>query len=129
MRRWHEDIVLVEEEMRRTIEYGRWMATQWETRVTARQVDSPALAEGIRAYALEHARREKDTCDRLVRQWVGLREKARAYLAGAKEPGADVVIDLDADEDTNDPEGDVQGEEVIDLAGEQEEDEEDPDEV
>ncbi|KAJ7358563.1 hypothetical protein DFH08DRAFT_911760 [Mycena albidolilacea] len=50
MHRWHEDIVLVEEEMRCTIEYGAWMAAQWEMRATARTSNTnPALAEGLRA--------------------------------------------------------------------------------
>jgi hypothetical protein len=59
-RRWHEDIVLVEEEMRRTIEYGRWMAGEWEIRATAQTEGlNPALTEGLCAYAAEHVDREK----------------------------------------------------------------------
>jgi hypothetical protein len=77
MRRWHEDVVLVEEEMRLTIEFGGWMAAQWQVRASARTrgVD-PALAEGLRAYALEHVSREENTCTTLASQWAGLREKA-----------------------------------------------------
>jgi hypothetical protein len=59
-RLWHEDIVLVEEEMHRTIEYGRWMAGEWEIWATARTEGlNPVLMEGLRAYAAEHIDCEK----------------------------------------------------------------------
>ncbi|KAJ7264470.1 hypothetical protein B0H12DRAFT_1011966, partial [Mycena haematopus] len=116
MKRWHEDIVLVEEEMRRTIEYGAWMAAQWEMRATARSEGvSPALAEGLRAYAAEHVDRERETCLRLAKQWSGLREKARGYLAGiGTESGEEVVIGGEGDADADDEEGDVAGDEPVD---------------
>ncbi|KAJ7867492.1 hypothetical protein B0H14DRAFT_2572780 [Mycena olivaceomarginata] len=119
-----DDIVLVDEEMRRTIEYGAWMAAQWRMRAGARTVDSPALAEGLRAYAMEHVRREEETCRRLAKQWAGLREKAKDYLAGVKDVGVDVVIDIGAEEeDGEDEEGDVEGEEIVDPTAEEEDDE------
>jgi hypothetical protein len=128
MRRWHEDIVLVEEEMRRTIEYGVWMGGEWETRATARPVESPALAEGLRAYAKEHVAREERTCGRLQRQWGGLRAKGAAYLAGIREVGPEVVVNLGAEDvDEDDEEGDVHGKEVVDGNGEEEEEEEEED--
>ncbi|KAJ7028751.1 hypothetical protein C8F04DRAFT_1212103 [Mycena alexandri] len=122
MRRWNEDVVLIEEEMRRTIEFGAWMAGQWETCATARTEGvTPALQEGLCAYALEHVQRETDTSSLLSKRWGGLREKARAYLAEcageARPQGAapDIVVDLDLDdEDPADEEGDVPGEEVFD---------------
>ncbi|KAF7359952.1 CxC2 domain-containing protein [Mycena venus] len=109
MRRWHEDIVLVEEEMRRTIEFGRYMAKEWEDRANARAASvSPALAEGLR-----------------------LREKARIYLAGVPvEGGTEVVVDVDSEEvDPTDEEGDVPGDEDVDGHGTADADEEDPDDV
>ncbi|KAJ7827777.1 hypothetical protein B0H14DRAFT_2595092 [Mycena olivaceomarginata] len=116
MRRWHEDIVLVEEEMRRTIEYGVWMGGEWETRATARPVESPALAEGLRAYAKEHVAREERTCGRLQRQW------------GIREVEPEVVVNLGAEDvDEDDEEGDVHGKEVVDGNGEEEEEEEEED--
>jgi hypothetical protein len=35
MRRWYEDVVLVEEEMGRTIQYGYWEAGEWLERSVA----------------------------------------------------------------------------------------------
>ncbi|KAJ7136981.1 hypothetical protein C8R44DRAFT_552414, partial [Mycena epipterygia] len=80
--RWHKDIVLVEEEMRRTIAYGYWASFDWVGRGTQRAgtVDA-ALEEGLLAYAREQSHREEMTCERLESNWVGIREKGRAYLA------------------------------------------------
>ncbi|KAJ7024801.1 hypothetical protein C8F04DRAFT_1192096 [Mycena alexandri] len=126
MRRWHEDIVLVDEEMRRTIEFGVWKAAEWEARAGARTKNITApLVEGLRAYAMEHVEREKTTSARLGAQWAGLREKARIYLAGIREEaGPDGVREVrvvDPDVDPEDEEGDVGGEEIVDGEGEEEE--------
>ncbi|KAJ7017496.1 hypothetical protein C8F04DRAFT_912144, partial [Mycena alexandri] len=100
--RWHEDVVLVDEEMCRTIEYGTWMAEQWRGRAGARTRNvTPELAEGLRAYAMEHVKREEVTCAKLVGQWSGLRARARTYLAGVRDDMrglAEVVVDIDEDE-------------------------------
>ncbi|KAJ6489344.1 hypothetical protein C8R47DRAFT_1071689 [Mycena vitilis] len=129
-RRWHEDIVLVDEEMRRTIEFGVWLAHEWDSCATARTRDvTPELAEGLRAYAMEQVDRESRTCTKLSRQWGGLRKRARAYLAGARLQGPlpEIVVDLaDEEEALDDEEGDVPGDEITDGVGEKdaEEDEE-----
>ncbi|KAJ7740338.1 hypothetical protein B0H16DRAFT_1324487, partial [Mycena metata] len=119
MRRWHEDIVLVEEEMRRTIEYGAWMGGQWEMRATARSADlTPSLSEGLCAYALEHVQREKDTCLKLSKQWAGLRERAIVYLVGIPAEARtqpEIVVDVGLEDvDPTDEEGDVPGDEPLD---------------
>lgn len=124
---------MVEEEMHRTLEFGAFKVAEWELRATVRTTDmTPALAEGLRAYAMENVKREEDTCRLLSKQWAGLREKARAYLEGvAAEDGAEVVIEVEVEgEDADDDEGDVDGEEVIDDdGGEVYDNEEDPDDV
>jgi hypothetical protein len=130
-RRWHEDIVLLEEEMRRTIEYGNWMAAEWEDQATARtkNVDA-ALAEGLRAYAAEHVDREKRTRVVLEKQWTGLHEKADLYLAGiTTDQRAQVVIVDTTEGDPDDPEGDVVGDELVDEEDAGDDDQEDPDDV
>ncbi|KAK6977280.1 hypothetical protein R3P38DRAFT_3237413 [Favolaschia claudopus] len=114
-RRWHEDIILIEEEMRRTIEYGVWMGREWERCAAARSVASPALAEGLNAYAKEHVRREEVTCQRLRNQWAGLRLKAARYLERVEDFGPGIVVNVDGeDRDEEDEEGDVAGDEVFD---------------
>lgn len=94
LRRWNEDVVIVDEEMKRTIEFGEWMALEWEQRATARTANmTPALAEGLRVYALEHVEREQWMCLKLTAQWAGLREKARVYLAGITPDARDGARD------------------------------------
>ncbi|KAF8151201.1 hypothetical protein K438DRAFT_1623891 [Mycena galopus ATCC 62051] len=112
MRRWHEDVVLVEEEMRRTIEYGYWSAGTWATREERRaRTVEPELQEGLAAYAREQQWREIETCEKLEEKWAGVRAKGRAYLAKETAPGVElVVVDLD-DEDYREGEGDDDEEE------------------
>ncbi|KAJ7119307.1 hypothetical protein C8R43DRAFT_1090958 [Mycena crocata] len=119
-KRWHEDIVLVDEEMRRTIEYGAWSACEWEIRATARTVRmSPELAEGLQAYAMEHVERERETCMRLSGKWAPLRHRAAEYLAGVVEEGREeLVIELEGDDVDSD--SDIEGDEGVDGAGEEE---------
>jgi hypothetical protein len=54
MHRWHEDVVLVEEEMRCTIEYSHLAARVWAERVDT-QVGTvkDELLEGLRVFACE----------------------------------------------------------------------------
>ncbi|KAJ7608966.1 hypothetical protein DFH06DRAFT_1148713 [Mycena polygramma] len=103
-RRWREELVLVEEEMRRTIGYGDFMERRWKQRSTARTVMlgttdtpiSPEVAEGVRAYALEQADRERRTSEKLRRDWGQVR--AAAYLRGEDiSGGAEIVVDMDRD--------------------------------
>ncbi|KAF8145921.1 hypothetical protein K438DRAFT_1498209, partial [Mycena galopus ATCC 62051] len=70
MCRWYEDVVLTEEEMRRTIEYGRWAGAQWIIRAGARRgtVDEELL-EGLQAYSREQEARESRTCTELTAKW------------------------------------------------------------
>ncbi|KAK6997432.1 CxC2 domain-containing protein [Favolaschia claudopus] len=130
-RRWQEEIVLLEEEMRRTVQYGVWMEAEWENRASARAVDSPELAEGLRAYAAEHAKRERRTRQKLTKDWTVLRSKAAAYLAGSHDVGGSIVVEVGGEDgDGDDEEGDVAGEEEVEgHDGDDDEDEEDPDGV
>ncbi|KAJ7780676.1 hypothetical protein DFH07DRAFT_765194 [Mycena maculata] len=125
-RRWREDVVLVEEEMRRTIEFGFWMAATWEVRASARSwgVDRPQR-EGLVAYAKEHMAREEETSTQLQRKWAGIRAKGRAYLAGEPlgegdgDGGVGEGHDDDDDDDADEKEPEEEEED-----GEEEEEEE-----
>ncbi|KAJ7857226.1 hypothetical protein B0H13DRAFT_1641044 [Mycena leptocephala] len=109
MHRWYEDVVLVEEEMGRTIQYGYWEAGEWLERSVVRQgtVDS-VLAEGLKAYALEQTHREVKTCDQLKQKWAAWREQGQLYLARETPQSDEVVMPkdhgLDGDEDDDEDE-------------------------
>ncbi|KAJ7170448.1 hypothetical protein C8R43DRAFT_876075, partial [Mycena crocata] len=118
-KRWHEDIVLVDEEMCRTIEFGAWSACQWRIRAEARSRDmTPELNEGLRAYTLEHVEHDECTCLQLAAQWNGLRESGREYLAGvAAEEAArrpEVVVVLGHEEPESNDKGDLDGDDTVD---------------
>ncbi|KAJ7695593.1 hypothetical protein B0H16DRAFT_1750631 [Mycena metata] len=94
MCRWHENVVVVEEEMRCTIQYGYWEAGEWLKRAVARvgAVDL-VLQEGIQE------------------AWAPWRERGRMYLAwetAASElvmPAEEVRLEGDEKDDEEDQEG------------------------
>jgi hypothetical protein len=53
--RWKEEVQLVEEEMRRALEFSRWLSSRWMQRATVRTGITSNLQEGLRAYAAEMA--------------------------------------------------------------------------
>jgi hypothetical protein len=104
-KRWREDLVTVEEEMRRTMHFGSRAEQRWKVRATARTSMlgtgtpiSPEVAEGARAYALEHADRERRTTAALELDWAPIRERGALYLRGADISHlAELVIIVDRD--------------------------------
>ncbi|KAJ7661813.1 hypothetical protein B0H17DRAFT_1185128 [Mycena rosella] len=112
MRRWDEDVVLVEEEMHRTIQYGYWEAGEWLQRSVAREgTVTPELEEGLKAYALEQTHHKAKTCEKLLGDWACVREWGRAYLTRETLPSDRMgtmnqpAVDDDEDDDAEDEEG------------------------
>ena len=63
--RWKEELMLISEEMRRSVEFSRTMARIWDNRKNLRKdllIDSHIL-EGIRAYTVEQAETERKRAD------------------------------------------------------------------
>ncbi|KAJ7734861.1 hypothetical protein B0H16DRAFT_1664965 [Mycena metata] len=67
--RWREEVILVEEEMRRTIQYCLWKARWWEERLDVRRDITPAPVEGLRAYGLEQVARERAWAETWGARW------------------------------------------------------------
>ncbi|KAJ7833212.1 hypothetical protein B0H14DRAFT_3087705 [Mycena olivaceomarginata] len=65
--RWKEELLLLEEEMRRVLEFCRWKAKWWDNQRAARTGVPGPLAEGLWAYATEQAAREREW----AAQWEG----------------------------------------------------------
>ncbi|KAJ7604326.1 hypothetical protein FB45DRAFT_769378 [Roridomyces roridus] len=78
--RWREDLLLLDEEMRRVLAFCQWKADWWDTQMTARSVGSEALAEGLRAYAAEQAARERHWHTAWEEKWRLVRQRARDTL-------------------------------------------------
>jgi hypothetical protein len=82
-------------------------------------------SRGLRAYAVEHIDHEKQTCNQLTKQWAGLHGKAQVYLVGiTTNAQTEVIVDTE-EGDPDDPEGDVQGYELVDNTDAGDDDQED----
>jgi hypothetical protein len=80
--------MLLEEEMRCAIAYGRWKADWWQCQAELRSQLDPilggadsCLAEGLRAYAAEHTHMELSLVSQLEDKFCNIRERARMVLA------------------------------------------------
>ncbi|KAJ7475078.1 hypothetical protein B0H11DRAFT_2158575 [Mycena galericulata] len=107
--RWREEVILLEEEMRRGIESLHWISSEWERRADLRGTDdvSSELREGLRGYAYEHAETARLQAESLVGKWRVVRDKAAEVLAaldGGQEGLVDPHVVVD-EEDLVDDEG------------------------
>lgn len=100
--------MLVEEEMRRSIQFCRSQALWWREQIGKRTGICSELEEGLCAYALEQADLEDDRAALWERQWAPIRSHAASIWEKAlgdveiEDPGLVVplVVDLDV-EDTD----------------------------
>ena len=108
--RCKEELQLLLEEMRRTLDFLKYKASWWEERAAARATALPELAEGLASYAASQAEVQMSLSTSFVRLWrtpLGLinerqlDEEAQAASINAMEP--DVILDDDdADGDGGD---------------------------
>ncbi|KAJ6522923.1 hypothetical protein DFH09DRAFT_1096882 [Mycena vulgaris] len=107
-------------------------AREWEAlaniklsdRLLEREDSEGALVEGRRAYAVEHAETERETCAMLERKWAQILARAEGYLAGdgsLEVGGQAVMLELDlADElDPEDDEAWLEGEDEDEKGGQE----------
>ncbi|KAJ7919816.1 hypothetical protein B0H13DRAFT_2320104 [Mycena leptocephala] len=113
--RWREEVILLEEEMQRVLEFCTWKAQWWRKRVTPVRPDSrgticPQLAEGLRAYAREQAHWEESWAATWERKWAPVRPHAdlvvRDHLLDITE---DLLVPLEVELDDEDTERDQYG--------------------
>ncbi|KAK7433802.1 hypothetical protein VKT23_020571 [Stygiomarasmius scandens] len=120
VKRWREEILLLQEEMRRCLVTLEWQAEQWEQRANIDTFEGERL-EGSSAYAFEQAAIRRQIAERFERIWdteeVSIsREFRPGDLELVVDPG---MGDEDEDEDGSDMEQD-------DYEGESSEDDEPP---
>lgn len=65
-RRWNEELLIVEEEMRRAIIYLRWKADWWDERSTLRSHADGSILSGVSGYAYKQAA----ICDRMAERFA-----------------------------------------------------------
>ncbi|KAJ7688528.1 hypothetical protein B0H14DRAFT_3533268 [Mycena olivaceomarginata] len=89
--RWAEEVDLLEEEMRRIVEFLRWRAGWWKERVNMRGLPEGPQREGETAYAMHQANIQATLASEFLAEWAGLAqliEDARAgEVVGAGEAG------------------------------------------
>ena len=68
--RWSEEVLLVQEEMRRVTAFLHWYASWWLRHAdVARRYDDPILSEGLAAYALRQAKLRTSLQDQFSLLW------------------------------------------------------------
>ncbi|KAJ7799699.1 hypothetical protein B0H14DRAFT_2616828 [Mycena olivaceomarginata] len=114
--RYTEEVMLLREEMCRTIAYGQTAAMQWDALAVAELPGaSVEVTEGWCTYTAEQAATERAHCTDLERSWTGLLMRADTYLEGRNlvDLVALVTVEVDiADElDAEEEEARLEGEE------------------
>ncbi|KAI5894719.1 uncharacterized protein SCHCODRAFT_02598112 [Schizophyllum commune H4-8] len=80
-RRWYEEVVLLEEEMRRSVVHCHWVSGQWGHRGSKRTTATTAeLKEGLAAYAAEQSSVWEALAEKMSRTWEQCSRAARAHL-------------------------------------------------
>jgi hypothetical protein len=74
MKRWSEEILLVEEEMRRVLCFLMWRAQWWVSKGNSCQKPSPELCEGLAAYSAKQAEVLQTMAISFAREWKPLLE-------------------------------------------------------
>ena len=103
--RWEEEVILLDEEMRRVLEFCSWKASRWKERLSLRGKVPEPLAEGLCAYAAEQADMEQRIRTAWTTKWASARQLAQPLLQGfvAGIPMQEAVVGpvIQADGDGN----------------------------
>ena len=91
--------------MRRAIQFCNWKVNWWETQAHSRASIPSHLAEGIAAYATEHADTERRRLTSWSSSWWAIRQRAKlvleSYLKGQEDTidTAVLVVEIEGDDD------------------------------
>lgn len=80
--RWSEEVDLLEEEMRRVLQFLTWRAGWWDSQSDRRGLEEGAQCEGEAAYAARQAAVQRSLHDSFVVKWAPLPELIRRGRAG-----------------------------------------------
>jgi hypothetical protein len=119
MKRWDEELLLVQEEMRRVLEFHKWKAAWWRTQSALRTHDDTAILSGISGYAHKQAAISLRLATQCADYWLlwlknnGVTPSWAAEYVGFANPSRShshrVQLDgaLDSEDMTTHVEGDV----------------------
>lgn len=107
MERWEEEVLLIQEEMRRVVEYLMWKADWWRGQTGRRSVGDTDILHGVAAYAHKQAAISSALAVSCVRRWT-LTLRKNDLLPGIWEqyvnPSIVVTDDIDGDGDGDEDE-------------------------
>ena len=74
--RWNEELLIVQEELRRVLAFFSWKSSWWVDWAVRRMVkDDPALVDGVRAYAYKQAAIWTRMAERCASFWLPVLEQ------------------------------------------------------
>lgn len=79
-RSWKQEVQLVVEEMRRSIEYCHWKEGWWERRRTKHMAICPYVNKGLTAYAVMRAREESTRAKVWSEKWKTIQTRMHEVL-------------------------------------------------
>ncbi|KAJ3511895.1 hypothetical protein NLJ89_g3832 [Agrocybe chaxingu] len=74
--RWEEELLIVQEEMRRVISFFRWKADWWKSQASRRQDTDPITLGGISAYAYKQADIGRQLARCCAKRWIPILKEA-----------------------------------------------------
>jgi hypothetical protein len=89
--RWNEELLIVQEEIRRVLAFFAWKNSWWVDQASRRIVDDdPALVDGIHAYAYKQATIQTRLAERCASHWLPVLEQ-HGIMPSWKDDFADKV--------------------------------------
>jgi hypothetical protein len=82
--RWEEEVVLLDEEMRRVIQFCDWKAEWWRNQPLQRVLDftNNILSDGLKAFAEQQAAQEINIAEDWAAKWSAVRIRAAPIIEG-----------------------------------------------
>lgn len=109
--RWKEELLLLPEEIRRTIAYHQWKAEWWEQRAFLRTDIDSVLAEGLRSYSARQTTIRRELAGQAHSLW----QKTMKAAAQSSNPNAEDTSEDRADAGDKSEELDIDDEGVLEL--------------
>ncbi|KAJ7046193.1 hypothetical protein C8F04DRAFT_938986 [Mycena alexandri] len=103
--RWTEEVDLLEEEMRRILQFLTWRGRWWRERADGRGREDGPQREGERAYAYRQARLQEQLCAGFADKWAHLPELVRKGRAGELDVAHGLPLHGGDDDDSDGSEG------------------------
>ena len=103
--RWSEELLIVQEEMRRVLAFLTWKSSWWIEEAHKRVTDDPGVRDGIRAYANKQAVIQTRMAGRCAQHWLRVLAKhgitpswkSQFWCATATSPQSGQMGDPDGD--------------------------------